>query len=89
MELQFNDISLCQSVELRGSTLQKPRTVFEETGECPRNVEDFSGIRQNPENPMIFTPQNPQESPGVPWNPQKSSEIPRNPKESPVNPQES
>ena len=54
--------------------------------ETPRILAESPRILRNP---MIFTPQNPQESPGIPWNPQASPGILRNPKESPVNPQES
>ena len=65
----------------RGSTLQKPRTFFQETRRIPENPQ---GFQQNPENPHDIDST---KSSRILKNPLESLGIPRNPQESPVNPQ--
>ena len=70
----------------RGSTLQKPRTLFGETRRIPKKPQ---GFRQNPtetrESPWSWLHRihkNPLESPGILRNPQEFLGIPRNPQKS-------
>ena len=67
----------------RGSTLQKPRTLFEETW---RNLENPDRIPKNLQNPLESPgiPWSPLESPRIPWNPLETPRIPRKPQESPL-----